>query len=95
MFEMRNKFGNIYRTAGNIKERDRLLAQGYTVISGNSDEITTEEINTAAAEFSKGDSILFEKKTVGELKEYAQINGIAISPKDKKADIIEKIKSSI
>lgn len=80
MFTLKNKYGNIVKTAETKREKENLEALGYEVVSATTEE--TEGIN-------------LDKLKVDELKAFAEKNGIDLAGCANKAKILEKIKNSI
>ena len=57
MYTLKNKFGNVYKTVNNERERDELLKQGYVIASATTketdlDKMTVDQLEAYAKEHS-------------------------------------------
>lgn len=44
MYTLRNKFGNVYKTVNNEREREELLKQGYEIASATTKETDLDKM---------------------------------------------------
>ena len=55
MYTLRNRYGNVYKTVNNERERDELLKQGYSLVEEEAtetdlDEMTVDQLEAYAKE---------------------------------------------
>ena len=80
MFTLKNEYGNLVAYAETEREKEKLEAMGYKVVSATTEK--TEGVN-------------LDKMKVSELEAFAESKGIDLSECKNREEKLDKIKNSI